>query len=85
MTAGQNHPPVEKTKENYVAKIVYQDGSAKTVGKDSSKFNSIAGFDAGAAALLADAGPCGCPWRDRRAGHRSGDLLGYAQVPRPER
>jgi hypothetical protein len=54
-TAGTNHPPVEKSKETYVAKIVYQDALAKTVGNDSGKFNSVAGFNAGAAALVASA------------------------------
>lgn len=53
-SAGVNHQPVEKNKENYVVKIVYQDNDAKSVGTDSSKFNSIAGFTAGAAALLAN-------------------------------
>jgi hypothetical protein len=55
MTAGVTHDPVEKIRENYTARIVYQDVNAKTVGNDSSKFNSIAGFNAGAAALLASA------------------------------
>lgn len=53
--SGVSHPAVEKTKENYVAKIVYQDGLAKTVGTNAGKFNTIAGFNAGAAALLASA------------------------------
>ena len=53
--AGVTHDPVEKTKENYVAKIVYQDTLAKTVGTNSGKFGSITGFNAGAAALLASA------------------------------
>jgi hypothetical protein len=52
-SAGVNHAPVEKTKENYVVKVVYQDEDAKTVGNDSAKFNTIAGFNAGATALLA--------------------------------
>ncbi|MFA6331544.1 MAG: hypothetical protein WCX22_01205 [Methanoregula sp.] len=51
-SAGVNHQPVEKTKEAYTAKIVYQDTDAKSVGTDSSKFNTIAGFNAGATALL---------------------------------
>jgi hypothetical protein len=54
-TAGVTHQPVEKSKENYVAKIVYLDANAKSVGTNSGKFNSIAGFNAGAAALLASA------------------------------
>jgi hypothetical protein len=52
---GVSHLPVEKSKENYVTKVVYQDTDAKTVGSNSGKFNSIAGFNAGAAALLASA------------------------------
>ena len=32
MTAGQDHPAVEKTKESYTAKIVYQDNDAKICG-----------------------------------------------------
>jgi hypothetical protein len=54
-TAGVNHAPVEKTKEAYVVKIVYQDGDAKSVGSNSDKFKTIAGFNAGATAMLADA------------------------------
>jgi len=53
MTAGTTHAPVEKTKESYVAKIVYQDEDAKVVGNQSGKFSTVAGFTAGAAVLLA--------------------------------
>ena len=55
MTAGVNHPGVEKTKESYVAKIIYQNSNAKTVGNDSGRFSTIAGFNAGATALLGSA------------------------------
>jgi hypothetical protein len=54
-TAGVSHPPVEKTREAYVARVIYQDSDAKTVGNESGKYNSIAGFNAGAAAILANA------------------------------
>ena len=54
-SAGVTHQPVEKTRENYVAKIVYQDTDAKTVGTDSVKFNTVAGLNAGATALLNNA------------------------------
>ena len=54
MTAGLNHDPVEKTKEGYTVKIIYQDTDAKVVGSLSDKFNTIAGFTAGAAAILAN-------------------------------
>lgn len=56
MSAGQNHPPVEKTREAYTARILYGDEIAGTVGNGSEKFNTIAGFNAGIAAILADAG-----------------------------
>jgi hypothetical protein len=45
---------VEKTWETDTATIVYRDVNAKIVGNDSSKFNTIAGFNAGAAELLAN-------------------------------
>ncbi|WP_292423207.1 hypothetical protein [Methanoregula sp.] len=54
VTAGTTHGPVEKTRESYTAKIVYQDTDAKVVGSESGKFSTVAGFNAGAAALLAD-------------------------------
>ena len=65
---GVTHDPVEKTREAYTVKIVYQDSLAKTVGTDSCRFGSIAGFSAGAAALLASAplaaAHAGTPVRD---------------------
>ena len=55
VSAGVSHAPVEKTKETYVAKIIYQDSDAKVIGNESGKFNTMAGFNAGATALLANA------------------------------
>ena len=55
MTAGESHPAVEKTKEAYTAKLVYQDTDAKTVGTGSHKFNTLAGFNPGVTAMLAAA------------------------------
>jgi hypothetical protein len=55
MTAGENHPAVEKTKEWYSAKFFYQNDDAKSVGTGSDKYNSIAGYNAGIAAILAAA------------------------------
>jgi len=40
MTAGENHDPVEKIRETYTARIVYQDVNAKIVGNDSSKLEA---------------------------------------------
>ncbi len=55
MTAGVTHDPVEKTRESYTVKLVYQNAEAKTVGSLSDKYSTIAGFNAGATALLASA------------------------------
>ena len=53
MTAGESHPAVEKSKEAYTARLVYQDTDAKTVGTGNHKFDTLAGFNAGVTALLA--------------------------------
>jgi hypothetical protein len=49
---GVTHTGVEKTRENYVAKVVYQDALAKSIGTGSHRFDTMAGFNAGATALL---------------------------------
>jgi len=56
VSAGQTHPPVEKTKESYGAKIVYQDADAKKRGNASHSFDSVAGYNAGIPALTGVAG-----------------------------
>ena len=55
MTAGLTHDPVEKIREGYTTKIIYQDVDANVVGNLSDKFNTIVGFNTGAAAILANA------------------------------
>jgi len=54
MSSGVNHPPVEKTRETYTAKFVYQDEDAKTIGNGSESYNTMAGFTAGIAAVVAN-------------------------------
>lgn len=54
MSSGASHPPVEKTKESYTARFVYQDSDAKTVGKGSESYNTLTGFNAGITAVLAN-------------------------------
>jgi len=54
MSAGVNHPPVEKTRESYTARFVYQDPEAKKVGSTSESYNTIAGFNTGIAAVIAN-------------------------------
>jgi len=53
ISAGETHPGVEKTKEAYTAKIVYQNEDAKVVGAISDRYTSLAGFNAGVAVILA--------------------------------
>jgi len=54
MTAGENHPGVEKTKEAYTVRILYQDNDGKVCGMGTHRFNSLAGYNNGGPALLAD-------------------------------
>ena len=48
---GVSHQPVEKTKENYAAKIVYTDSTGKKRGSASHAFDSVAGYNAGIPAV----------------------------------
>jgi hypothetical protein len=52
MTAGENHAPVEKSREAYTARISYVDANAKKIGSGSHQFGTLAGFNAGVTALL---------------------------------
>ena len=54
MTAGESHPAVEKTREAYTAKIIYQDNDARICGTGTHRFMSLAGYNNGSAAILAD-------------------------------
>ncbi|MFA6362896.1 hypothetical protein [Methanoregula sp.] len=54
MTAGESHPAVEKTKETYTARFVYQDDDAKKIGSNSESYNTISGFNVGITAILAN-------------------------------
>ena len=54
MSSGVNHPPVEKTRESYTVRFVYQDTEAKRVGSGSESYNTIAGLNAGISAVLAN-------------------------------
>jgi predicted secreted protein len=54
MTTGAHHPPVEKIRETYTARIAYRDSKAKTVGVTAETYSTVAGFNAGIAAVLAN-------------------------------
>ncbi|HNX17402.1 MAG TPA: hypothetical protein PKM50_03625 [Methanoregula sp.] len=68
MTAGENHAGVEKVREAYTLKIVFQDTDANVIGNLTDKYTTVNGFTAGATALLADtaliAAHNGTPARD---------------------
>jgi len=54
MNAGVNHPPVEKTRESYTARFVYEDNDAKRVGSGTETYNTLAGFTSGISAVMAN-------------------------------
>jgi hypothetical protein len=54
MSAGVSHPGMEKTKEAYTVRMIYQDTEANVVGTGTHKFESLAGYNSGVTALLAD-------------------------------
>jgi predicted RNA methylase len=54
IVSGVNHPPVEKSKEIYTAKFVYQDEDAKKIGSGSESYCTVAGYKTGINAVLAN-------------------------------
>ncbi|MGA2162616.1 MAG: hypothetical protein ABSG28_10555 [Methanoregula sp.] len=52
---GVNHAPVERSREAYTARIIYQDVDANTVGLVTIRAGTIAAFTAVANHILADA------------------------------
>ena len=52
---GVNHAPVERSREAYIARIIYQDSDAITVGLVTIRAGTIAAFTAVANHILADA------------------------------
>ncbi len=53
--AGEDHPPVERSRQSYTARIPYEDSNAKNVGLITIKAGSIAVFTAQANRIVADA------------------------------
>jgi hypothetical protein len=51
---GVNHPPVEKSKQGYTARVVYQDTEAKTVALITVRAPTIASFTSVANQIVAD-------------------------------
>nr|WP_320162318.1 hypothetical protein [uncultured Methanoregula sp.] len=66
---GVNHPPVERTKQGYTARIFYQDSDAKTIALITVRTPTIAAFTSVANRIVADTEIAttigGTPIRDR--------------------
>jgi hypothetical protein len=50
----KNHPPVEKVREMYTAKFVYETAGGKRVGSSSEIYNSVEGYQTGIAAVISN-------------------------------
>ena len=51
---GSDHPPVERSKQGYTSRIIYQDGMAKTVALITVRAPTIAAFTAAANQIVAN-------------------------------
>lgn len=53
-TAKRNHPPVEKVREMYTAKFVYEDPHGKRIGTGQEMYDSVEGYQYGIAAVISN-------------------------------
>jgi hypothetical protein len=51
---GSDHPPVERTKQGYTVRVIYQDTNAKTVAVITVRAPTIAAFTAAANQIIAN-------------------------------
>jgi len=54
MSGKMNHPPVEKVREMYTAKFVYENAKGKRVGTGSETYDTIDGYHTGIAAVISN-------------------------------
>ncbi len=54
MSAGKNHPPIEKAREMYTAKFVYLNAGGKQIGRGLDMYDSIDGYETGVAAVISN-------------------------------
>jgi hypothetical protein len=54
MSGKKNHPPVEKVREMYTAKFVYENMNGKRVGSGSETYNTVDGYYTGIAAVISN-------------------------------
>ena len=52
--SGVNHPPVEKSRQGYTARVFYQDAEAKTIALITARAPTIASFTSVANHIVAD-------------------------------
>jgi hypothetical protein len=50
----KHHPPVEKVREMYTAKFVYETAGGKRIGSSSEIYNSVEGYQTGIAAVVSN-------------------------------
>jgi hypothetical protein len=48
----KNHPPVEKVREMYTAKFIYEDPGGKRAGTGQEMYNSVEGYQYGISAVI---------------------------------
>lgn len=53
-TSGEQFPAVAKSRENYTARILYEDDEANTVGVVTARAGTVTGFNSAKTAILAD-------------------------------
>jgi hypothetical protein len=82
--SGVTHDPIERTREGYTTRIVYQDAEGKTVAIITARAATIAGFTVAANRIMADADLAaalgGIPVRDF-----ANEKYAYPEVQRCER
>ena len=54
MSGKKNHPPIEKVREMYTAKFVYEDKKGKRIGTGSETYNTVDGYHTGIAAVISN-------------------------------
>jgi len=54
MSGKKNHPPIEKVREMYTAKFVYEDAKGKRIGTGQEMYNSVDGYLLGIAAVISN-------------------------------
>jgi hypothetical protein len=50
----KHHPPIEKVREMYTAKFVYETSAGKRIGSSSEIYNSVEGYQTGIAAVISN-------------------------------